>query len=823
MKRIYNFSHRIFFSKFIRKLVVALVVFLLIQNIVVYRTFELAGEHLQRNDPRKLQNRSETTFYFAPLELRRGMAISRAEIVTHLKEITYAESLENLPASFSTDGNSLKINSRLPQIFPNVMLTFENNRLTKITVENQAVEKVLLEPLQMENAVVFVNESSLDEGLRTRRVVLQPEAVPTLIIDAVVSTEDKNFFNHQGVNWLSVALRPILSAGGQGGSSITQQLIKNNIVAGAKDEYWQTGNQEFDNYFRTPERKIAEFSMSLAVEKMLTKPEIISAYLSMNYMGNIGSVQLQGFASAAQEFFDQSLFEISGEKDAADLAKAATLAGMIQAPVFYLKYVRNGEKCGKDEKKCLNLLKRRNSVLDLMNANFPEKYSPVLINRAKAEPLGFVFASQKRKERPIEADSRAFIKFAMESENLPSELQKLRGEEGEARVFTSLDTRLQRDLIEIIRQSQQKLQPKIDAETRLQKLENPEKFAQAYNKCLEKNKGDAKKCENLFQVQISLAAIDAESGEILAFSGGIDAEARRSPGSLVKPFFYLKALENGTFNGLPLTAATFIDKNRDKSFLAEYCAEDENLGGSGTMRTQFANSWNIGACLAAQSADIPSEFVGNLTHSTPERKLIAALGGSNGSETSLLNIIRAYTVFANNGRLINPTAYKSAFQADKNIAFLRPQTSVRLNPEATFITADLMKSVIEKGTAANFRRLADLPKEMHFIGKTGSGMVADLWFVGLTPRIIVGVWVGMPENLPQLKLKKGFSGGQIAAPIAAQFMKSIGKYRPDLLQGEFFQPATILKRRIDQKRGCQVSKGGTEEFFIEGRTPLPCK
>jgi membrane peptidoglycan carboxypeptidase len=823
MKRIYNLTKRIFFSQFTRKLAVVLLIFLLVENIVGYWTSKLAEEHVQKNDPRKLQNRSETTFYFAPFELRRGMAISRVEIIAHLKEIAYLESPENLPASFSSDGNSLRINSRLPQIFPNAVLVFEKNHLTKISVENQTVEKIQVEPLQMENAVVFVNESSLDEGLRTRRIILQPETVPPLVIDAVISTEDKKFFDHQGVNWLSVMLRPILSAGGQGGSSITQQLIKNNIVAGAKNEFWQTGNQVFDDYFKTPERKIAEFSMGLAVEKMLTKPEILSSYLSMNYMGNIGSVQLQGVAAAAQEFFDMSLFDISDENDPADLAKAATMAGMIQAPVFYLKYVRNGEKCSENDKKCLNLLNRRNDVLDLMNANFPDKYPSVLIEKAKVAPLGFVFASQKRRERPIEADSRSFIKFAMERENLPSELQKLRGEEGETRVFTSLDTRLQRDAVEVIKQFQQKLQPKVEAETRRQKLENPEKFEQALQKCLEKNNSDAKKCENLFQLQISLAAIDANSGEILAFSGGIDADARRSPGSLVKSFFYLKAIESGILNGQPFTAATFIDKSRDKSLLVEHCAEDENLGGSGTARTQLANSWNIGACLAAQSANIPSEFVGNLTNSSPERKLIAALGGTKGSETSLLNIIRAYTVFANNGRLINPTAYKSAFQAEKNIAFLRPQSSVSLNAEATFITSDLMKSVIENGTAANFRSLANLPKETRFIGKTGSGMVADLWFVGLTPRIVIAVWVGMAENLPQLKLKKGFSGGGVAAPIAAQFMKAVGKHRPDLLQGEFFQPETIVKRRIDGKRGCLISKGGTEELFIEGRTPLPCR
>lgn len=792
----------------------------------VFYYYEAGKEHIRQNDPRKLQNRSETIFAFAPWELKRGAKISVDEIISHLREISYAESDETFPASFYTDGASLKINSRLPQMFPDAILTFEKNRLKTISVDNQAVEKITIEPLSIQNAVVYINDDNFIEH-RIRRIVLNPVYIPVPVIDAVLSTEDKDFYKHFGVNWLAVTTRPIYSLGKHGGSSITQQLIKNNIVSGAKNEYWQLTDSDSFRFLKTFERKTAEFSMALAVEQVLSKNEILAAYLSMNYMGTSNGVNLQGFGAASQEYFSTNIYDISDISDTSDLTKAATLAGMIQGPENYLKFIKNGEKCAEKEKGCLNLFDRRNKILDFMRENYPDKYSQKVIEASKSQPLGFGFASQNRQERPLEADSRIFAKYAMQKDNLSNELQRLRDEEGEMFIFTLLDERLQRDAVAAVKNSMQKLQARVDAVTRKQKADNPQAFENLERKCLEKNPENPKACDNLYKVSASLIAIDARTGEILAMTGDVDAASRRSPGSLVKPFFYLKAIENGSLFGQPFTAATYIDKNRDAPLLGEYCAEDNNFGGSGLTHEHLSRSWNIGACFAAQSAEIPTDFVGKITNSTPERKLIAALGGTNGSETSLLSLVRAYTVFANNGKLINPTAYKNAFQTENEkfnqINFSGNQSTERLNVGATFITTQMMKSVVEEGTAANFRKTAKLPADADFAGKTGSGMIADLWFVGFSPRIVVGVWVGMPENLPHLRSADGFTGGKISAPIAAEFLQSVAKYRSELLEGKFVQPETVVKKNVNASNGCLISSGGREEYFIKGREPQLCK
>ncbi|MGI8467015.1 MAG: penicillin-binding transpeptidase domain-containing protein [Pyrinomonadaceae bacterium] len=602
--------------------------------------------------------------------------------------------------------------------------------------------------------------------------------------------------------------------------------IKNNVVQGSKNAFWQTDFDGFDNKFSKIERKFAEPFMALEAERMMSKNEILAAYMSMNYMGTVGGVDLQRFMAASQEFFDTSLFELTDVNNPVNLSRAAILAGMVQAPAAYLKYVRNGEKCGENEKTCLNLKSRRDAVLDLIHANFPEKYTTALIEKAKAERLGFVFASTKRKERPIEADSRIFTQYAMKEANLPPELQKLKGEEGEVQVFTSLDAGLQKAAVAAVKDALQKLQPKVDKVYREQRAVNESKFAQAEERCRQQTAGNEKACNDLFKVQASLIAVDAQTGEILAMSSGTDVNSRRSPGSLVKPFFYLKALESGIFKGEPFTAATFIDKNVDFNLLSEYCAEPENLGGSGTARRELANSWNFGVCIAAQSAGIPTDLIGRITNSKPQHKLIAALGGTSGSEISLLDMVQAYSLFPNNGKMTQVTAYKSAYQSNDNsqnrIAFTRQLPQVSLNPAATFVTTQMMKSVVEEGTGANFRSLANLPQDTEVAGKSGSGMVSDLFWINFTPRIIVGVWVGMSENLPELRMADNFTGGKISAPIAATFMHSVAKYHPELLGGQFTQPENIVVRRVDPKKGCLVTNGGKEEFFIAGREPNPC-
>lgn len=817
-------SGKTFLRRMARPMATALLAVMVVQSALIFYIYKQSKAHLLDNDPRKLQNRSETIFYFAPWEIQVGSTVGREELSAHLNDIGYEESDEALPASYKASGKTLRITSRLPRLCPSAVLAFDGRRVSSIRVDGRTAERLLIEPVQMQNAVNYVDDdSSLKKDLRTRRIVLYPGSVPQLVGEALTSAEDRRFPSHHGVNWLSAAARPILSFGGQGGSSLTQQLIKNNVIQGARDAFWQTGVDALDKRFSRFERKLAEPFMALEAERMFSKDEILAAYMSMNYMGTVAGVDLQGFMAASQEFFGVSLFDLSDANDPASLSRAAILAGMVQAPSAYLKYVRNGEKCDEGERTCLNLKKRRDAVLGLMHNNFPAKYTPALIEKAKAEPLGLVFASTRRRERPIEANSRTFIQYALKESNLPQELRRLRGEEGEVIVFTTLNARLQKAAVEAVREGLQKLQPRVEKAYREQRALNETKFAQAEERCRRQNARDEKACDNLFRAEASLIAVDAQNGEVLAMTGGVNS--RRSPGSLVKPFFYLVALERGSFKSAPFTASTFIDKDTDVALLSEYCAEPHSLGASGTARQQLMHSWNLGACVAAQSSGLPTDLIGRITNSEPEHKLMAALGGTGGSETSLLDIVQAYSSFPNGGTVRLVTAYKSAYQpnndSENKITFARQQPRVRLDPAATFVTTQMMKSVIEEGTGTTFRSLADLPQYVQVAGKSGTGMVADLWWVNFTPRIVVGVWVGTSANLPELRMAENFTGGKVSAPIAAAFMRSVAQLQPELLKGQFARPENVVVHVVDPKRGC-LRANGEKEFFIAGREPNRC-
>jgi penicillin-binding protein 1A len=202
---------------------------------------------------------------------------------------------------------------------------------------------------------------------------------------------------------------------------------------------------------------------------------------------------------------------------------------------------------------------------------------------------------------------------------------------------------------------------------------------------------------------------------------------------------------------------------------------------------------------------------------------MAAIGGAAGSETSLLKLTEAYGLFPNNGAFLPATFHQSFVQDDERRNLPLPQSKQLADAGASFIITQMLRSVVgPQGTAANFPAMAGLSPSAPLAGKSGTGMVADVWFVGFTPRLIVGVWIGLPKNEVHLKLAEGFSGGKIAAPIVAKFIRSVRQIHPNLLAGDFERPANVRVLRIDPNRGCLTNGPGMEDFFIQGREPVMC-
>ena len=764
-------------------------VLLLAQTTLFVLTYRTAVEHLRRHDPRQLQNRAEISFFYAPPKLRVGAHERRADLVAYLRELGYEERADSARASYFVKGETLSLTPRAQNCQPRA-ITFARERINHLSAAGQAYQEAELEPLPMQNFVRYLKDDSLAEQ-RIRRTVITAGRVPAILADAVTSAEDRRFSAHHGIDVFGIVWRVANRKGG--GSSITQQLVKNTVFKGARDEFWQ----EYLGFLPGSwQRKATDVFFALAAEKLMTKDEIMAAYLSVVPLGAADGVELHGVVAAAQEYFGKNPSELS-------LAECAVLAGMIHQPSSYLSKVRQGDERA--------LLARRNYVLDLIGRNLPDKYSAATIEQAKAEPLRLFFARQSRVERPAESYSRQFVSLAAQS--LPPELAQLRTTEGASQVFTTLDFNLQQDATQLAEATVRELQPRITRACLQQ---------QATDRTV-----DEAVCAKL-KPQAALVALDAQTGAVLALVGGVDSEfnygtARRSPASAIKPFFYLQAIEQGTYLGQPFTAATLIDPQTDA--LNGY-RPTENLGRRSAARVGLAKSYNFHAVAAAQAAGLQQaiEFVGRLTASQPEATGMAALGGAKGSETSLLDLTQAYSVFPNNGRFIAASFHQSFVQGAARNSLTPAQPRQVANDAAAFIVNDMMRAVVSaQGTAPNFRRQAGLLPAEEVAAKTGSGMVADMWFITCAPHLIVGVWTGLPHNEIKLDLDAGFTGGNIAAPLAAKFLCSVRQYRPELLAGTFKQPSGVNKRRINARVGCTTERGDAEEYFSADREPAPCR
>jgi membrane peptidoglycan carboxypeptidase len=762
------------------------------QTALFILTYQAAGEYLRHHDPRQLQNRAEISFFYAPPKLHVGAHEKREALIAYLRELDYVERDDNTPASYFVKDETLNLTPHAPS-FQTLSITFARGRVSRISVAGEAREEVELEPLPMQNFVRYLKDDSLTEQ-RVRRTVMTAGSVPAMLADAVTSAEDKRFFEHHGIDVFGIMWRVASRKGG--GSSITQQLLKNTVFKGAKQEFWQ----EYLGFLPDGwQRKATDLFFALAAEKMMTKDEIMAAYLSVVPLGAADGVELHGVNAAAQGYFGKNPSELS-------LAECAELAGMIHQPSFYLGKVRRGDESA--------LLARRNHILDLIWRNHPEKYSAVVIEQTKAESVHLLSASRSRAQRPAESYSRQFVSLA--AKNLPQELAQLRTTEGSSQVFTTLDFNLQKDAQQLAEAAVRDLQPRI-ARACLQQ--------QATNKAFDKT--TAKDVCASLKPQAALIALDAQTGAVLALVGGVESEfnyatARRSPASAIKPFFYLKAIEGGNYLGQPFTAATLIDPRTDA---VRGYRPTENLGRRASARAGLMKSYNFHAVAAAQAAGLEQTiaFVGGLTDSQPEATGMAALGGAKGSETSLLDLTQAYSIFPNNGQFIAARFHQSFTQGEARNSLTPAQPKQVASAAAAFILTDMMRSVVSaQGTAPNFRRQAGLLPTEEVAAKTGSGMIADMWFIACTPRLIVGVWIGLPNNEIKLDLNAGFSGGNLAAPLAAKFLHGVRQHRPELLQGRFQQPSGVSKRKTNSQGGCATDGGDSEEYFIADREPAPC-
>ncbi len=577
-----------------------------------------------------------------------------------------------------------------------------------------------------------VNGAPVFTIFREQRIEIPFEKISSNLIDAVIAVEDQRFYDHNGVDLIRIA------------AAVLRNVQEGRRAEGGSTITQQLARQTFLSRDKTYRRKFKEIILAAHIEREYAKKDILELYLNKVYFGD----GLYGVEAASLGYFGKHASELSVDE-------AALLAGLIQSPSSYAPTV-NPERA----------LARRNVVLQAMLSNgaieraefdAARAVQPRLTNAIEfKETFGLYFKEQVRRE-------------------LVDRFGGTRVAQGGLKVYTTLDADLQRAAEKMVEDG-------IEAIEKRRGYKHDRKGAK-----------DAKE-----YLQGALVAMDPATGEVRAMVGGRDfgesrfnraTQAKRQSGSAFKPFVYAAALEAG------YSPASVIS-NLNAPILTPqggWVPEDEHSSASSmTMRSALRMSSNRAAVQMLNTIGIPSAVTSaqKLNVGTPPSVPSLALGAS---EVTLVSLTGAYGAFANGGIVRTPVLVRRVEDSDGKVLYEDPGKSQRAVTEATaFLMSSMLSDVINFGTAYRARQAGfTLPAA----GKTGTtNDYVDAWFVGFTPRLVTGVWVGFDQ--PKPIISNGYAG-ELAVPIWSGFMKVATKGH----KSEWFdRPANVVGVNV-----CRVS------------------
>jgi 1A family penicillin-binding protein len=594
-----------------------------------------------------------------------------------------------------------------------------------------------LMPARYTSIKVFDNQGRfVGRILPEKRYWVTIDRIPVFLQKALVAIEDARFYEHKGVDIRGIAralVKDVVKGKmAQGGSTITQQLIKNKYLSGEK----------------TLERKVKEGLLAMEYERKYSKNQILEMYFNEVLFGN----GAWGIAQAALLYFDKNPWELNE-------TECALLAGVPKAPARYNPF---GEPA--------RIRDRRNLVLSRMVEL--KMISEQQGKQLKSQPITII--------RQGEAPSYlAHIRNKL-VERFGGDLL----EQGGLEVTTAMDLPLQKAAEKTLSEGVRSLSPRL---------------------------------------QGALICLDPANGDVLAAVGGVDFKqnpynrafyAKRQPGSAIKPLIYAAALEKG------ITASSRwndhpVAYNRGNQQIWKPMNYERKQYGEITLRQALAYSNNIITVKLLDTVGVSSflDFAGSLgAFFRSPNDLSLALGTE---EMTLNDLILAYTPLANGGQRVEARTIIRIFDRNRNTWQENPPVVFpALNPATAFVTTQLLKDVLIYGTAKSIHGFS---QERPMAGKTGTtDDYRDTWFIGYTPQLISGVWVGYDKPQPG---GKGFTGGAVCAPIWARFMRTALADRPIL---DFVQPESVVGSLIDPTTGylatedCPIKQA---EYYLKGTEP----
>lgn len=544
------------------------------------------------------------------------------------------------------------------------------------------------------------------------------DEIPPRMIEALLAVEDTLFFEHHGINYDAIfrAIVKNLRHGkySEGGSTLTQQLIKNAILTRDKTIY----------------RKIKEAILAIQIEFALTKEEILERYLNDTFLGH----GYYGVKAAAYGYFKKSLDQLT-------LKEIAMIAGLPRAPSFY------------DPTKNIDFsLSRANNIIERMHT------------------LGWIGESEY-KNALIEvpevynqtlAQNKAPYAVDMVLKQLEY-IQDLRT--GGYVIKTGLDLDYQAIAQEVMEKG--------------------------YQNAIRINRLDEKEHE----LNGAMIVTEVKTGNILALIGGIDyaksafnraTQARRQAGSTIKPFVYLNAFNLGYSPAtlIPDVARSF--GNDDEYWRPKNAGNSFN--GIVSLRYALIHSLNLATINLVDMVGFDKTFEALKTYGfSPTTKNLTIILGS--LITTPIDLAKAYSIFSNNGTMLEPQLVNQVIGHDGNISNFSNQQEEITTPEQTYLVTSVLQEVVKNGTG----RLARV-NGMDVAGKTGTtNNNNDAWFCGFTPEIQAVIWFGNDNNGSIGKIGGGTS---IVAPVFSDFINKALKIDPGM-ERRFQIPEGVHQKTID--------------------------
>lgn len=629
--------------------------------------------------------------------------------------------------------------------------------------------------------IMSADDEIIDHFYMQRRVNLDLDEMPQYAIDALIATEDRKFYSHWGIDldrlFKAVAkkiLNPFKRA--EGASTITQQLARNLFL----------------DLSRNLERKIREAAVTVKIEDTYTKDEILEMYLNTVNFGR-GSY---GISVAARTFFDKEAKDLN-------IAECAYLIGALKAPSRYdvrFNYDR--------------ALARRNLVLSMMQTEGKITYAeyekaietPIEVREGRA---GLVSSSMLAPHfvESIRTDYSQFLK------NKGYNLYK----DGLI-IYTTLNDRIQQYANEVVEKHLTEYQEKFDKNWNWKYHKGLEK--EIISEAIRKNpeyrsapKSDREKIANRLRkdqnyidsvkrekttIQIGLVVIDPATGSILTMVGASPqfmqqnhnakhslnhvTQIQRQPGSAMKPFVYSMALKNGLYptDSIGCGPFRYTDPNTKEVWAPRSGTNDCP---DSTYKMTLANglrmSVNSVAARLITNHTSPQEVKDLLRKAgvTTPIDAVPALALGAGGDAIPLELISAFSIFANDGYRVEPFYVNRIEDRNGNLIFRKKRTNKIydvLDKDIAHEMTIMLQDVVNRGTAARIRSYFS---SVEAAGKTGTtNDNSDAWFVGYTPQLICGIWVGFDDRRVNFNvIGNDGQGGRVAGPIWGMLMDKIYK------------------------------------------------